>query len=69
MLHELARDDTPDFDRLMAIHPMRLGGTDRRLIGITGPLSDGDTVGGYCFLTDFPYQMVAARIVRHVQLS
>jgi len=69
MLSELARDDIPMFDRLMGIRPVEMGRVDRRLVGVDGPMSVDDTIGGYCFEVNIPHQIVASRMVRHTILA
>lgn len=68
MLHELMRDDVPNFDRLMSLRVTHLSATDRTLTGLDSPSSPEETVGSYCFMTNMPNQIVAARLVRHVRI-
>ena len=67
MLSELARDDVPDMELLMAMRPVTIPAAERRLIGIDGPATPGETVGGYCSAMGLPHQLVAARLVRYLR--
>jgi hypothetical protein len=67
MLRELALD-VPSFHDLMSIRISDLSLADRIITGLDSPSSPNETVGGYCFLSNPPPQLVAARLVRHVDV-
>jgi hypothetical protein len=66
MLSELARCDVPDFGSLMTIRLSDLSAVERVMVGLESPSSPDETVGGYCFTSAIPHQLVAARMACHI---